>query len=451
MNEPSVFADIDILCQRVRNRVASDLFREAVKCYHAGAYRAAVVAAWTACSIDIILKLRELDLTGDAVAKQRLSEYDSARTVNDIPRLLEFERNLLDMACSEFELITTQEREDLSRLLIDRHRCAHPTLLDTDEPYLPTPEQVRAHLRSVAESVLIHPPVQGKAALRRLLDEVNSDNFPQRSEDAAIILRAGPLARPRMALLRNFLVVLIKSLLRYDSTIPIRRWRRFASAMDAVKEIFPDSFASIIQTDLPCLTSNLSDGQLPFLFYLMVWFPDLLPKISEAAQLKLISYISAMQIDATSGVVIARGIKIPELRDEIISRVRVLSVKELAIVLAHNATELATEDEVINRAVVLIPTIRNFELANIMLDSVMTVLLPHLNRSQLEMLLSTIAGSSDYRGAYSTPSFLSRLRSDSILGEEDFFQECHKRGLDIQFPQLFTPPEPEQEYDDIPF
>ncbi|HPH40650.1 MAG TPA: hypothetical protein PL067_10695 [Bacteroidales bacterium] len=450
MSEPTMFADIDSLCQIVRNPVASDLFREAVKCYHAGAYRASVVAAWTACSIDIILKLRELELTGDKAAKKRLGEYDSARSKNDIPKLLEFERNLLDMACDEFELITTQEREDLSRLLSDRHRCAHTTLLDTDEPYLPTPEQVRAHLRAVAESVLIHPPVQGKAAMRRLLDEVNSDYFPKRSEDAMIILRAGPLERPRRALLRNYLVVLIKCLLRYENDIPIRRWKCFAAALGAVKEMYPDLFVSIIQTELPDLTTSLSDEQLVFLLSLVVWYPDLLPKISEAAKLKLESYISAMLIDEVAVSAIARGIRIPELKDMIISRISIMNINELATALAsQNVAELSTEDAVINRAIELFHTVSSYVTANNMLDKVMTILLPHLNRNQLESLLNTIAESPDYRNAYSTPSFLSQLRS--IIGEEDFIKECQKRQLDKQFPALFPPPEAYHEYNDIPF
>src|SRR5450830_1042284 len=65
--------DLDELILSCRDEVAKNYISEAIDCYKTGAYRAAIVAAWVAVIYDFIHKLRELELTGDKRAVQRLS------------------------------------------------------------------------------------------------------------------------------------------------------------------------------------------------------------------------------------------------------------------------------------------------------------------------------------------------------------------------------------------
>jgi hypothetical protein len=46
-------------------RRARSYLREAVDCYNAGLYRAAIVTTWVAVVFDLIEKIRELALSGD--------------------------------------------------------------------------------------------------------------------------------------------------------------------------------------------------------------------------------------------------------------------------------------------------------------------------------------------------------------------------------------------------
>jgi hypothetical protein len=198
-------ADLDELVLRCRNEQAQQLISEAVACYHAGAYRYAIVATWNAIVFDFIRKLQDLELTGDKNARQKLEQLERMRFANDVKAALDFEREVLDIAMTEFELLSPLEYADLSRVFEDRSRCAHPSINSLEEIYQPTPELARTHIRNAVTHMLQHPPVQGKAALDRLAAEVASQYFPSTLEDAIRHFQQGPLARPREALVTSSL------------------------------------------------------------------------------------------------------------------------------------------------------------------------------------------------------------------------------------------------------
>ena len=77
-------------------------------------------------------------------------------------------------------LISPLEHRDLSRLVEDRNRCAHPSISSADELYQPSAELARYHLRNAVEYLLQHPPVQGKAALSKVMADIDGALFPTR-------------------------------------------------------------------------------------------------------------------------------------------------------------------------------------------------------------------------------------------------------------------------------
>jgi hypothetical protein len=178
------FIDLDELVLLCRNEKARSFIQEAVQCYKAGAFRQAIVATWIAVVYDIIHKFQELELAGDANASKHLGQFEKIRQAGDLKGSLEFERNILTVAQKEFELISDIEHIDLARLQEDRNRCAHPAMNTNDEIYQPSPELARSHLRNAIEHLLQRPPVQGKAALNRLISDIESDYFPANNEDA---------------------------------------------------------------------------------------------------------------------------------------------------------------------------------------------------------------------------------------------------------------------------
>jgi hypothetical protein len=250
-------SDLDELILRCRGPAARAYIAEAVGCYKAGSFRASIVATWTAVVYDFLDKLRELELAGDTNAKRHLEKFEGARQSSNWKASLEFERNLLETARTEFELISPVEAADLERLEEDRNRCAHPSMSSSHDPYRATPELARTHIKNAVVYFLEHPPVQGKAAFDRLVADIQSEYFPRETKGALEVFRSGPLARARLPLVRNLVIVLSKELLLQGWTNSDRA-RRFA-ALTAILEMYMAEGERVLVETLPDLMLRVPD------------------------------------------------------------------------------------------------------------------------------------------------------------------------------------------------
>src|SRR3954451_20548959 len=166
--------DLDELVLSCRDEEAKSYVAEAVACYRAGAFRACIVSTWIAVVFDLIAKIRELSLGGDAAAKiiiDELTEWQPLIERDDlgaVRRSLELERDIVDIAHDKFAFFDGLQLRDLTRLRDDRNRCAHPTFQGNEQPYLPSSELARTHLVHAVRHVLSQPPVQGKAATAQI-------------------------------------------------------------------------------------------------------------------------------------------------------------------------------------------------------------------------------------------------------------------------------------------
>jgi hypothetical protein len=195
--------DLDELVLSCRTEEARRYVSEAVACYKAGAFRACIVAAWIAVVYDLLAKIRELALGGNAEARQitddvaALQPRVEAGDQNAIRRSLQIERDIVHMANDKFGFFEGPQVLDLQRLQDDRNRCAHTTYQGADQPYSPSAELARAHLVHAVRHVLAAPPVQGKAATGHIIRLVESNFFPTDVDQAKVQLRAGGLVRPK--------------------------------------------------------------------------------------------------------------------------------------------------------------------------------------------------------------------------------------------------------------
>jgi hypothetical protein len=262
MNSLTALADLDELVILCRDDKARLYIVEAVACYRSGAYRSAIVATWIAVCYDIIDKLRELALSGDKAAEQEIAKIERARSSNDLLQTLKFERGILTLAKDQFELISHLEYIDLLRLQEDRNRCAHPSLVSQDQAFNPSGELARLHIRSAVLHLLQHQPVQGKYALERLLQEINSEYFPNTTEKALQAFSSGPLKRPRDSLVRNLVIVLLKTALD-PATVHEhlqQAYYRFTAALHAVKKLHRQIFDKTFKESFPSVFRALPDN-----------------------------------------------------------------------------------------------------------------------------------------------------------------------------------------------
>jgi hypothetical protein len=210
-------ADLDELSLRCRDDRAKSYISEAIASYRAGAYRAAIVTTWVAVAFDVIEKLRELSLQGDARASPVYKTFEAYQDQiqrgdkTAISKALEFERLLLEKARDDLQLIDQQQFIDLERLREDRNRAAHPTFQKAEVPYYPNAELVRTHIRHAIGHLLSQPPVQGKAALDELHKLVTSQFFPFEREKVKQELDNSVFARPSASLINSFVDYLLTS------------------------------------------------------------------------------------------------------------------------------------------------------------------------------------------------------------------------------------------------
>lgn len=316
-------ADLDDLVSSCRSENARRAFAEAVACFRAGAYRAAIVSTWTSIVYDYLAKLRDLELAGNGVAKAILLAFDTARQNNDTMQLLSLERSVLDDAAAKFELLSPIEKQDLERLQLDRHRCAHPSLLTLDDPYRPTAELARSHMRNAVVHLLSRPPLQGQEAWKRIWSDVESEFFPETVEGAVERLRVR-ISRARTALVNRLVVELTKRLL--DPSADRTADDRFFAALVAVTQLYHREVEDLLSKKLASLSDQVEDGKLTLLLRYVARYEMAWPHVGVASQGRLRTFV-----ERTDSVYrLGYATKVAELRTVVVGRLGALSHANLS-------------------------------------------------------------------------------------------------------------------------
>lgn len=289
-------SNLDELVQNVRNTNSKNYLNEAISSYRIGAYRAALIITWIAVCVDIIEKIKELSLSGDPVAK-RLEERLNGIKSNDPTSMLSFEREILDMACDDLQLISAIEKSHLERLKNDRNVCAHPTFSDDGNQFSPLPELALSYIVQASNYLLIHAPVKGKVVIQRLFDLVNENSFPEDSEKAFKVLSSeNNLGRVRSSSVRNLSLILLKRVFRDESGISISLLNRISASLVAIERIAPDVYNEVMERNFGKMLSITTDLQLmrvfPFLIKIDVW-----RQIHDAEKIRIEGLIQSMLVD----------------------------------------------------------------------------------------------------------------------------------------------------------
>jgi hypothetical protein len=391
-------ADLDELVLLCRTAEARRYIEEAVKCYSAGAFRSAIVAAWIAVAYDFIAKLRELDLAGDKKAKKTITEFEKIRSVNDLKGALDFERTLLDVAKDDYELLSLLEHKDLQRLFEDRNRCAHPSMNSLDETYQPTAELARYHIRNAVSHFLQHPPLQGKAALDRLIKEVNSPFFPTDVSDAEKLFQEGPLRRPRDVLVRNFVVVLIK---KYIENEPPGSGPRKRAALGAVSNLHRAIVEETVKTKLSEIVANTPDDKLTRVIALIRALPECWEAIGTAGQIRVQKYIAAIPKDQ---IPIALPIALTSVS------LKPYALKRLAGLLEEYQNA------------------KNWNDANAKAE-VLKLLIPFMGPEEAAAIVSAGANNSEVKDSFGFPDLMATVRASGIFAPEKLDKLLEESGL----------------------
>ncbi len=430
--------DLDELILRCRDERARSYIREAVACYRAGANRAAIVATWIAVVFDFLHKLGELDLSGDKNAKKKIQEFEAIQAGGEskLKEALEFERDILKVAMDEFELFTHLEKEDLERLQKDRNRCAHPSMQSLDDPYQPTAELARTHIRNAVEILLQREPVQGKAALQRISDEVKSDYFPKTVKEAKEHFESGPLKRAREPLIRSILIGFTKAIIGSD-TAP-REKRKLCVAISAVCEMYRAVSEKIIRHDIKPIFESVADNQIWTIIMYFRYLPASWDLVGTAIQNTAMRYLSQVSVEFELMVSFRYAMEVPGLKNTALSRLADISDKAFSPIL-----EDFPSSELVPRSIAIFRKSGSFRSSESNFDDFIMPMAPVLQAKHIREVLDAVIGNYEIYDAGGIPERLVKLldATGSLRGQttadwKAFLTEIKSRGDIVSYDDL---------------
>lgn len=417
----SPLTDLDELALLCRNHKAKAYISEAIASYKVGAFRSSIVSTWIAVCFDYIDKLRELAISGDVEAERQLEDVEKTRVSGDPARALKFERELLDQAKNRFELISHLEWIDLTRLRDDRNRCAHPSLVSEEQAYSPSAELARTHLHAAVIHLLQHQPAQGKYALERLISEVGSEYFPTDHDKALVALTSGPLKKARTSLVRNFMLLLIKAMLKEDGEYKPRM--RKVAALRAVKMMYHEVFVHTCQDSLSAMFRTVADTDLLRSVKLLVNVPDCWQYLDEDIQHRLETYVK--ELPSSTFDYLEEILGCGPLKKAAEQRIGGATASDI-----RNAFFFITPDPVIERLIKLYLMSSSFDQAN-EISKQLSTHSSELNAEHVRAILIGIKANPQVLHSFELGPLIHNLSLKKKLPEAEFDQLLRENGLEM--------------------
>ncbi|MDR6587431.1 hypothetical protein [Agrobacterium tumefaciens] len=312
--------DIDVLALAVRDRESRRLIEEAVTAYRGGALRSAIMSVWIAIVHDVFSKARELAGQGDAASISFVGKLDTAIEHKNIVQMQTLERELLDTAKDNLQLVTPHEYETLRRIQEDRHLCAHPAFITEDELFQPSPDLVRSHLVHALQCLLIHAPLQGKSALNRFKADVLSPSFPSTEEGIRKFVSAKYLDRSKDALVANLIKVLLKGPFLEGEEELLKKKRQLAWTLSEVAAKKTRVFEDVARPFVGQFFDGVDDGRLLSICTFIGAESQLWGWLSEPVKLRIVRLIEECEIEDLKEHLVFDAFSIPEMADTLLAK-----------------------------------------------------------------------------------------------------------------------------------
>lgn len=428
-------ADIEALAVRCHSEQSKGYIAEAIKCYRASAYRAAIVSTWIAIVFDLVDKIRELSLAGDTAAAAIERQYEGyirqieQNNPSGTKSALEFEREILSTCRDKLQFFDPQQFTDLLRLREDRHRCAHPSFQQVGVPYEPSAEQARVHIRNAVVYALAQPPVQGKAALAALKTLVASAYFPTDELDAITQLRNAGLHTASAPLVRSFVDQLLFNFLTNGE--PLFHRAQAIAAINATFELFPALTEERLRKQLNKAIRDVPDQYFSGAVSLVSRIRSGWHFLEQASKDKIIVFIkNCPPQDSLSAL--QPFSQIEDAKAAVYERVNGLTLEELMTsVESHNLREAAKE-----RALYFLSQVRSWNNANDVFGKLVLPLFQHLSRADVERIIRMPRETNaDLLGANAYRVFINNVRQSGVISPADLNQLLTLNGGDYLLPQ----------------
>jgi hypothetical protein len=390
-------ADLDEIVLSVRNRESRAYVLEAIQAYRGGAHRAAVISTWIAVAFDIISKIRELSNHGDRAAMVFIQELESAIGSETIRPMQAIESGLLETAHKQFGFLSSVEFTDLSRLKDDRNFCAHPAFVGDGVLFQPSPELVRTHIVHAIKHLLEHPPVQGKAAIDRILADLQRESFPESQATVTQFMSDRYFNNAKESLIRNVTVVLLKEL--FSPNYPTVGDAKVLHVLTAVMVRHPAVYETLVSEKLAGLIAPLEDEEAVRLFALIRIDPRVWRWLSDADQLRLKGALKAGGLAEAYHALI----DMPELTETMLEVFNKLPLETQSAVARTNPSRHLVEP-----VLAQLPNCRRFENSKPVMAAIAS-LAAHLNTDEVRIVLKASKENKFIYDASEVPRSMERL------------------------------------------
>jgi hypothetical protein len=351
---------------------------------------------------DLIRKYRELDGFGDAEAHAFLQQWDAAVAANNVAKLLDLERSLLDHAHQKMAIIDVMGLRTLRRLYEDRHLSAHPAFATKDDLYEASDELVRAHMAAAVELVLAQRPVQGKGLFDAFSTDIQSPGFPSAPQVIVDYVERKYLANMRTSVLRNFGVVVAKSLIQ---NVP-PEWEPYQSKLAAALlclKLRRSGEWGDIETELVKLINDDQPGNRLRSIAVLASFPELTARLEETA-LTALHHTVTHDPSLLAVPQAFAAVEIAEFREVLIKRFAGLSDDTAAQVLSAAAPPSLWSDALSRYA-----ASGSFRTAEAQFDQFISPFRPIIGETQLDELFEAVRDNGQIWDAARTSTQLADL------------------------------------------
>lgn len=171
-----------------------------------------------------------------------------------------------------------QEHRLLQRLYEDRHLCAHPAFAVEDKLFEPTDELVRTHIVSIVDIVLSQRPVQGRKIFEAFSTDVQSPGFPSDEGKAIQFVEDKYLSGMRSEVLRNFGIILAKSLIKNVPPEWDNHRIRIVDSLNALRLRRSESWQEVLAAVAKLINDDDPEFR-PRALAMLGDFPEVLPRV----------------------------------------------------------------------------------------------------------------------------------------------------------------------------
>ena len=395
--------DIDILVNRIREPRSQNYFVDAVRAYKAGALRTALTSVWVAVVYDIISKYRELYASGDSAVAPFLRKWDGATKSRDVKSLLGLEMEIVSDATDNVQLLSPVAKIHLERLREDRNICAHPTFDTEDNLFEPSVEMVRMHLVNAIDMVLSQAPLQGKAIFEQFGLDVQSIGFPTDATIAQDYIDQRYLSQTRPQRIRNFGVVLTKSLLRGIPEEWEKERHKVVLALTAIRERASHAWPTV-SAEIVKMINTIDPSARPRAIPFVAQFPEFLNHIESSCRQALQATVESVDGEETMDYRVLVGVRLPQFRRHLNSVIRKLSPDQL-----QEALKFAIVTDYWERALEIYKESGSFRGSEANFRDLVRPFAGQLDAAQLDDLLIAIAHNGQNWDAEKTPDLLEGL------------------------------------------